>query len=153
MFCAEYCGTDHAQMTGWVIAMEPADYQIWLSGGAMESPASAGAQLIQQLGCNGCHRSDALGRAPVLEGVFGQPVQLEAGEVVIADESYLRESILDPQAKIVADYQPIMPSFRGQVSEEQLIRLIAYIKSLSHQTTPVPPVTTPGAGTAESPLP
>jgi cytochrome c oxidase subunit 2 len=111
--------------------MEPSEYQSWLAGGAAEgSLASSGEKLFQQLACITCHRSDAQGRGPVLEGLFGKQVQLQDGSKVIADESYIRESILNPRAKVVAGFQPIMPTFQGQVSEEQVLQLIAYIKSI-----------------------
>jgi cytochrome c oxidase subunit II len=131
LFCAEYCGTNHSGMIGWIYVMEPADYEAWLSGGAAEgSLASQGQKLFQDLACNTCHRSDAQGRGPVLDGLFGKSVQLQGGQTLVADESYLRESILNPRAKLVAGFEPIMPTFQGQVSEEQLLQLIAYIKSL-----------------------
>jgi|GEM_PF-28080 len=134
LFCAEYCGTNHSGMVGWVEVMEPADYQAWLSGAPVEgSLASLGQKVFQNLACNTCHRSDAQGRGPMLEGLFGKEVQLETGETVVADESYIRESILNPRAKIVAGFQPIMPTFQGLISDEQLLQLIAYIKSLSQE--------------------
>jgi cytochrome c oxidase subunit 2 len=131
IFCAEYCGTRHSGMTGDVIVMEPSEYQTWLSGGAAEgSLASAGAKLFQDLACNTCHRPDAQGRGPVLEGLFGKTVTLQNGETITVDEAYVRESILQPAAKITAGFQPIMPTFQGLVSEEQLLELIEYVKSL-----------------------
>ncbi|PYT05033.1 MAG: cytochrome c oxidase subunit II [Acidobacteria bacterium] len=131
LFCAEYYGTSHSGMIGWIDVMEPSEYQSWLAGGAAEgSLASSGEKLFQQLACITCHRSDAQGRGPVLEGLFGKEVQLQDGSKLIADESYLRESILNPRAKVVAGFQPIMPTFQGQVSEEQVLQLIAYIKSI-----------------------
>jgi cytochrome c oxidase subunit 2 len=130
LFCAEYCGTEHAGMIGWVTVMEPAEYETWLSGGAKKSLASAGEDLFQQLGCVTCHRADSGGRGPALTGVFGKKVSLQDGATVVADEGYLRESILDPQAKIVSGYKPVMPTFKGLVSEEQLLALITYIKTL-----------------------
>jgi len=131
IFCAEYCGTRHSGMTGEVIVMEPSEYQTWLSGGAAEgSLASAGAKLFQDLACNTCHRPDAQGRGPVLEGLFGKTVTLQNGETITVDEAYVRESILQPAAKITAGFQPIMPTFQGLVSEEQLLELIEYVKSL-----------------------
>jgi cytochrome c oxidase subunit 2 len=131
IFCAEYCGTRHSGMTGEVIVMDPSEYQTWLSGGGSEgSLASAGAKLFQDLACNTCHRPDAQGRGPVLEGLFGKTVTLQSGETVTVDEAYVRESILQPSAKITAGFQPIMPTFQGLVSEEQLLELIEYIKSL-----------------------
>ena len=136
IFCAEYCGTKHSGMTGEVVVMDPASYQTWLSGGAPEgSLASTGERLFSDLACNTCHRPDSRGRGPVLNNVFGHPVQLHDGSVVTADESYIRESILMPAAKVTAGFQPVMPAFQGLVSEEQLLGLIEYIKSLS---TPQP---------------
>jgi cytochrome c oxidase subunit 2 len=134
LFCAEYCGTKHSGMIGSVIAMEPADFQAWLGGGrADDSPVAAGEKLFQDLTCNTCHKPDTQGRGPVLANVFGSQVELQNGSVVTADEAYLRESIVNPQAKIVAGFQPIMPTFQGLVSEEQLLQLISYVKSLSQQ--------------------
>ena len=131
LFCAEYCGTRHSGMIGDVIVMEPSEYQAWLSGGAPEgSLASTGAKLFADLACNTCHRPDAQGRGPVLEGLFGKTVQLQGGATVTVDEAYVRESILTPSAKITAGFQPIMPTFQGLVTEEQLLALIEYVKSL-----------------------
>jgi cytochrome c oxidase subunit 2 len=136
LFCAEYCGTSHSGMIGWIDVMEAPEYQAWLAGGAAEgSLASSGEKLFQQLACNTCHRSDGQGRGPVLEGVFGKEVQLQDGQRLIADESYVRESIINPRAKIVAGFQPIMPTFQGQVSEEQLLQLVAYIRSIGAKPT------------------
>ena len=124
-------------MIGQVIVMEPADYQAWMSGcgGSSGTLASNGQQLFQQLGCATCHRSDTQGRGPNLVGVFGKPVLLDDGRTVVADENYIRESILNPGAKIVSGFKPIMPTFQGQVSEENLMALVAYVKSLA-QTQP-----------------
>src|SRR5215471_2978940 len=137
IFCSQYCGTKHSTMIGWVDVMQPADYQTWLSGGAAsESLATAGAKLFQQHACNTCHRPDSLARGPNLEGLFGKQVQLADGRTIVADESYIRESILNPNAKIVAGFQPIMPTFQGLINEEGLLQLVAYIKSLSKPKTP-----------------
>src|SRR3989441_8953538 len=123
LFCAEYCGTRHSGMVGEVVVMDPSEYQTWLSGGAPEgSLASAGAKLFQDLACKTCHRPDAQGRGPVLEGLFGKTVTLQNGETLTVDEAYVRESILQPAAKITAGFQPIMPTFHGLVSEEQLLQ-------------------------------
>ncbi len=131
LFCAEYCGTQHSGMIGEVIVMDQTAFQAWLSGGGAEgSLASNGQQLFQQLGCSTCHRFDTQGRGPNLIGVFGKPVLLEDGRTIVADENYIRESILNPGAKIVSGFKPIMPTFQGQVSEENLMALVAYIKSL-----------------------
>src|SRR5579872_880114 len=146
LFCAEYCGTLHSGMIGWIYVMEPAEYERWLAGGAAgESLASGGEKLFQERGCANCHRSDKPGRCPNLVGVFGQPVQLTTGQTVKADEAYVRESILDPSAKIVAGYQNIMPSFQGLVTEEDLLQLIEYIKSLGKpQQQAAPPAARAG---------
>jgi len=133
LFCAEYCGTLHSGMTGLVVAMEPADFQRWLAGGTGATPAVAGEKLFTDLGCITCHRADAQARCPDLAGLFGRTVSLTTGRTLTADEGYIRESILDPGAKIVAGYQNIMPTYQGLVSEEGVLELIAYIKSL--QTT------------------
>lgn len=133
LFCAEYCGTQHSGMIGSVVAMEPADYETWLAGGRKQSLASAGETLFQQLGCITCHSGESGSRGPALANLFGKSVQLQSGDSVKADEGYLRESILNPQAKLVTGYQPIMPTFKGLVSEEGLLQLIAYIKSLGQE--------------------
>ncbi len=132
LFCTQYCGTNHAEMVGSVVVMDPAAFEQWLSGGpsASQSPAALGQQLFQQLGCAGCHLENGHGPGPALAGVFGSTVKLQDGSSVAADENYIRESILDPGAKVVLGYQPIMPSFRGRVTEDQILALIAYIKSL-----------------------
>lgn len=132
LFCAEYCGTMHSGMIGDVVVMEPAQYQNWLSGGmAMGSLAQAGQGLFMSLGCSTCHRFDTQGRGPNLTGIFGKPVLLEDGRTVLADENYIRESILQPAAKVVSGFKPLMPTFQGLVSDEQLNALVAYVKSLS----------------------
>jgi len=137
LFCTEYCGNGHAAMIGWVYVMSDEDYAKWASGGgAQGSLAEQGQALFQQFGCATCHLLDTQGRCPNLRGLYNKPVQLNDGRTVIADDAYLRESILDPNAKIVAGFEPnVMPNFKGQVSEENVIALIAYIKSLS-PTTP-----------------
>ena len=132
LFCAEYCGTRHSGMIGWVTAMEPMDFQAWLSGGpATASPVAAGEKLFNDLACNTCHQEGPQGRGPALAGVYGKPVELQGGGTVTADDAYIRESIVNPQAKVVNGFQPIMPTFQGLVTEEQLLQLIAYIRSLS----------------------
>ncbi len=131
LFCAEYCGTQHSGMIGEVVVMEPSAYEEWLAGGTGEgSLSSSGQKLFQELGCATCHRSDTQGRGPNLVGVFGKQVRLNDGRTVVADESYLRESIMNPGTKIVSGFTPIMPTFEGQVSEESMIALVTYIKSL-----------------------
>ena len=138
LFCAEYCGTLHSRMLGRVIAMEPAAFQAWLAGAgpgaAAPAPATAGEALFEQLGCVTCHRADGKGLGPSLVGLFGSTVRLQDGRTVAADENYLRESILTPQAKITAGYQPVMPTFQGLIHEEDVMQLIAYIKSLKAES-------------------
>lgn len=148
LYCTEYCGNQHASMTGWVEVMEQREYANWSSGGgAQGSLSEQGQALFQQFGCATCHLLDQQGRCPILRGLYNKPVQLNDGRTVLADDAYLRESILDPNAKIVAGFEPnVMPNFKGQVSEENVIQLIAYIKSLSpsapasQQGTQQPPV-------------
>ncbi len=131
LFCAQYCGTAHAGMGGRVVVLTPTAYETWLSGGAT-------GRLFQQLGRAPCHRADGPGSGPSLVGLFGQTVRLHSGETVLADEAYIRESVLYPPAKIVAGYQPIMPTFQGLISEEGLLQLIAYIRSLGGGKTGTP---------------
>ncbi|MEZ5361890.1 MAG: cytochrome c oxidase subunit II [Bryobacterales bacterium] len=130
LYCAEYCGTSHSNMKGWITVMEPQEFQAWLEdAGQGPSMAAAGEKLFQQLGCAQCHA----GTCPPLGGLFGSSVPLEDGSLVTADIDYLRNSILNPQAQIVAGYPPQMPTFKGQVTESELQQLIAYIRSLSEQ--------------------
>jgi cytochrome c oxidase subunit 2 len=131
LFCAEYCGTQHSGMIGSIVVMEPAQYEAWMSGGPAGPLSASGEKIFAELGCSTCHRSDTQGRGPNLQGVFGKPVQLEDGRTQVADENYIRECILDPGAKRVKGFQPIMPTFQGLVSEEQVNALVAYVKSLS----------------------
>ncbi len=131
VFCSEYCGTSHSRMVGRVVVMSPADYQTWLTQGqAGGSMVQSGERLFRELGCSGCHVGSSVVRAPPLEGVFGKPVPLDNGEVVMADEGYLRDSILFPAKQIVGGYTNDMPSFSGKVNEEELLQLISYLKSL-----------------------
>ena len=132
LFCAEYCGTVHSGMIGKVIVMTPAAYERWLSGDAAgETMAETGAKLFEQLGCHTCHSDRPDARGPSLTGIFGREVSLQDGSRVSADENYLRESILTPNAKVVEGYRPIMPTFQGQISEAGLMQIVAYIRSLS----------------------
>ena len=131
IFCTQYCGTKHSAMIGTVTALEPADYQAWLSGGSTSGTlAEAGQKLFSDLSCITCHMENAQGRGPVLKGLYGTQVALASGQTVTMDDAYIRESVLNPQAKVVAGFQPIMPTFQGLVTEEQLLQIIAYVKSL-----------------------
>ncbi|MGO8749292.1 MAG: cytochrome c oxidase subunit II [Thermoguttaceae bacterium] len=149
LFCSQYCGTNHAGMVGVVVAMDPADYDRWLHLGAEGSMALEGRKAFLKYRCASCHSANAEARAPVLEDLFRSPVILNDGRVVEADESYIRESIVNPSAKIVAGYENIMPTFQGQVSEEEIFELIAFIQALKPGDTPKrvetfpPPATTP----------
>jgi cytochrome c oxidase subunit II len=130
LFCSQYCGTNHAGMRGEVQVMDPADYQEWLNLRAEGSLALEGRKLFLKLQCVTCHTAGPQARAPVLESLYGQMVPVRSGGSVLADDNYIRESILRPQAKVVMGWEPIMPTFEGQVSEDELIQLLAFIKSL-----------------------
>jgi len=148
LFCAEYCGTEHSKMGGTVYVMEPEDYEAWLAQGPPGTgPGASGEELFTSLACVTCHRPGVRARGPNLHGVFGSKVQLADGRVVVADESYVRESILDPKAKVVAGFQPVMPTFKGQVTEDQLLQLVQYVKSLGKEA----PAAQPGQATAGAP--
>jgi cytochrome c oxidase subunit II len=144
LFCAEYCGMNHSGMIGSVIVMEPREFDNWLSGNiGATTPAAAGQQLYQTLGCASCHGANGEGgRGPTLAGVFGKQTMLTTKLTIKADEAYIRESILNPQAKLVDGFGPIMPTFQGQVSEDQLVQIIAFMKSLSGNTTQQPAAAT-----------
>src|SRR5216683_582995 len=134
LFCSPYCGTKHSAMIGEVVVLKPDDYAAWLANGKAEgSLASMGEKLFQEFGCVTCHRPDSGARGPNLQGLYGRPVRLSDNRVVVADDNYIRESILNPNAKIVSGFQPIMPTFQGVVSEEGLIQITEYIKHLSSQ--------------------
>jgi cytochrome c oxidase subunit II len=134
LFCSQYCGTKHSAMVGEVIVQKPDDYAAWLASGKAEgSLSSMGEKLFQEFGCSTCHRPDSGARGPSLQGLYGRPVRLSDNRVVVADDNYIRESILNPNAKIVSGFQPIMPTFQGVVSEEGLIQITEYIKHLSVQ--------------------
>jgi cytochrome c oxidase subunit II len=142
IFCAEYCGTLHSGMVGWVEVMEPTAYQTWLAGGSEGSMASQGEKLFQKYACNTCHTNDATGRGPALVGVYGSSVFLSDSTIVKVDDNYIRESILNPQAKIVKGFGPpsVMPTFQGQINEDDLLKLLAYVKSLGVEHAPTPVV-------------
>ena len=140
LFCAEYCGKDHSRMGGWVYVMTPEDYAAWLMRGAPAEPTvESGARLFRELGCSGCHMGSGVVRAPPLEGLFGRPTPLMSRDVVLADEKYIHDSILYPNRDITAGYEPVMPSYEGRVTEEELFQLVAYIKSLANVKPPAAP--------------
>jgi cytochrome c oxidase subunit 2 len=140
IFCAEYCGTLHSGMIGYVEVMEPTDYQRWLAGGSEGSLASQGEKLFAKYACNTCHMEAAGARGPSLAGLYGKQRPLSDGSVVTADDNYIRESILNPQAKLAAGFQPLMPTFQGQVSEDDLLRLLAYVRTLNTNQAQSQPV-------------
>jgi cytochrome c oxidase subunit 2 len=151
IYCAEYCGTDHSKMIGWVVVQDPAEYQQWLSSRADLSLAQRGRQRFLQYQCITCHTGGSDAKAPNLEAIYNREVHFADGGTAIADENYLRESILNPRAKVVAGFQPIMPTFQGVIPEEQLLELLAFIKALPPGGTParteesVAPQTDPNA--------
>ena len=137
IFCAEYCGLNHSGMGGYIYVLEQRDFDNWLSGNVSgQTPVQAGEDLFtNKLGCASCHQQNDQGRGPSLKGVFGSDVRLANGQIVQANEEYIRNSILNPNGQIVEGFQPIMPTFKGQVTEEQLVSLVAYIKSLGGNST------------------
>jgi cytochrome c oxidase subunit 2 len=147
LFCAEYCGLNHSGMGGFVYVMEQRDFDNWLSGNVSgQTPVEQGRDLFEnKLGCASCHAGGPQQRGAKLEGIFGHEVKLVGGGTVIADEQYIKNSILNPSSQIVEGFQPIMPTFKGQVTEEQLVSLVAYIKSLSGNTGPTSSAGSAGA--------
>ena len=134
LFCAEYCGTQHSGMIGTVHVLEPAAYQAWLAdGGENVTPAEVGKKIFASLACNTCHKEDNSGRGPSLLGVYGSQVKLTSGQSVLADDAYVRESILRPHTQIVAGYPLMMGTYQGQMTEEQIVQVIAYLKSIGKQ--------------------
>jgi cytochrome c oxidase subunit 2 len=134
LFCAQYCGTNHSAMAGQVVVMEPGDYEQWLKGaGAWGSMATEGQKIFLRSGCHTCHRGSNDSRGPNLAALYGTAVRLQDGNYVKADEEYIRDSVLNPSNKIVAGFQNIMPTFQGQINEDEMIALVEYIKSV--QTT------------------
>jgi cytochrome c oxidase subunit 2 len=134
LFCSQFCGTQHSKMIGRVVVMEPADYERWLkSGEPAESIVLAGQKLFHERGCSGCHAPNSQFHAPLLQGLYRKPVPLSNGTLVTADDQYLRDSILQPAKQISAGYDNIMPSFAGHLSEEEIMQLIAYLKSIGNQ--------------------
>lgn len=131
LFCAEYCGTNHSRMIGWVTVMDPVSYQNWLAGNSGGvTMAQQGEKLFEKYGCITCHVTNRTG--PPLSDVFNHNVQLADGRTVLGDEAFLRESILNPNAKVTRGFKPnVMPVYQGQIDEESLLQLIVYIKSLS----------------------
>lgn len=136
LYCAEYCGLNHSGMGGWVYVMEQRDFDNWLSGNVSgQTPVEQGRDLFEnKLGCASCHAGGPQQRGAKLEGIYGKEVKFVGGAAATVNDEYIRNSILNPSSQIVEGFQPIMPTFKGQVTEEQLVSLVAYIKSLSGVT-------------------
>jgi cytochrome c oxidase subunit 2 len=155
IFCTEYCGTSHSGMIGSVTVLEPSQYQAWLQGGALEGTlAQRGARVFNDQACGSCHLDSGQGRGPSLKDIVGTTVDLQSGGTAVVDEAYLRESILNSQAKVVKGYQPLMPTFQGLISEENLVALIEHVKSMSPKAATAAPAapsaaTTPAAAGAK----
>lgn len=136
-YCSEYCGAYHCNMKGFVYVMKPADYEAWLENGRpKDTLAQSGEKLFRELGCSGCHVNSSAVHAPPLEGLYGRLVPLVNGAFVRADDKYIHDKILFPSSSLPAGYQPVMPSFQGRVSQEELLELVAYIKSIGNQSPP-----------------
>jgi cytochrome c oxidase subunit 2 len=130
-FCAQYCGTDHSGMIGWVYVMSPSDYARWLNSNVnKETMAGGGQRLFTQFGCVTCHGPGGNGTGPSLQGIYGTQVTLKTGQTRTVNEAFIRQAIVNPNSQPLANFAPIMPSFQGQVDEEQILQLIAYVKSL-----------------------
>jgi cytochrome c oxidase subunit 2 len=139
-YCSEYCGADHSKMKGTVFVMSPMEYENWLTHGNVHSTlAQSGENVFRQLGCSGCHVNSKAVHAPPLEGLYQRLVPLSDGTFVRADDKYIRDSILLPASQVVAGYQPVMPTYEGHISEENLLQLIAYIKSIGNEAPPTNP--------------
>jgi cytochrome c oxidase subunit 2 len=136
LYCAEYCGTDHSQMVGWVVVQDASDHQAWLSERADRSMALRGRQRFLQYQCVTCHSADSQARAPILENIYKRSIPLQGGGTALADDDYLRESILNPRAKVVAGHEPIMPTYQGRIPEDELLELLAFVKALRPGETP-----------------
>jgi len=137
--CSQFCGMDHSLMVGKVFVLSQADYAAWLrQAGASGDLAAQGKDLFRDLGCSGCHDPGSTVHAPSLEGLYGRLVPLDGGRAVVADDQYIRDSILDPNRDIAAGYPAVMPTFAGRVSEEDLVRLMAYVKSRGPATPAAP---------------
>jgi cytochrome c oxidase subunit 2 len=133
LFCAEFCGTEHAMMTGKIVVLPPSEYARWLAEGPRQpGMAARGFALFRQYGCSGCHAAGSSVHAPDLTNLLGRRVHLQDGRELTADEAYVRDSILEPRKDVVAGYQPIMPSFAGQIGEEDLLAIIEYIRESGH---------------------
>jgi cytochrome c oxidase subunit 2 len=145
LFCTQYCGTNHSQMIGDVVVLTPEGYKKWLAESTSGmSLAQNGERLFASLSCAACHNARPDARGPSLANVYGAKLTLATGGTVIADDAYLRESILNPSQHVTQGYAPIMPTYQGQISEEGVIALVEYIKNLDSdyriQQTLTPPI-------------
>jgi cytochrome c oxidase subunit II len=140
LFCAEFCGSEHAQMLGRIVVMRPSEFAQWLAEGTPQpSLAQYGFARFRQLGCSGCHAAGSVVHAPSLDGLLGRTVHLQDGRTLVADENYVRDAILLPGKDVAAGFDPVMPSFAGQVSEEDIQALVAYLRSTGDARTGVRP--------------
>jgi cytochrome c oxidase subunit 2 len=130
LYCAEFCGTDHSRMMGTIVVMNPADYSKWLASHVGKGLAERGAQLFRRAGCSGCHDPGSGVHAPDLRGLYGRTVPLSDGTPVRVDARYLHDSIMLPRKEVAAGYAPIMPSYQDQLGEEDVLALIAYLKTI-----------------------
>lgn len=156
VFCSQYCGTGHSDMLSKVVVQQPGDFAKWLQTAAAQyasmSPAQAGADLYQRLGCVQCHSTDGSpGLGPTYKEMYGRQVKLADGSAVVADENYVRESILDPQAQVVAGFQPVMPTFKGRMTDQQIGWIIEYLKTLSSGQQAAPPAAPPSSPSVSPP--
>src|ERR1700735_901320 len=134
LFCAQYCGVDHAEMLGWVYVMSPADYETWLSSGTpSQTMVQIGEKTFNKLGCASCHLSEGTGRGPSLVGIYGKEETLKNGDKRLVDEAFIRQAIVNPNSVVLTKYPAIMPTFQGQLNEEQVLQLVAYVKSLASE--------------------
>jgi cytochrome c oxidase subunit 2 len=137
LFCSQFCGTSHASMIGDVYVLSGPDYARWLAhNGTSDTLVAQGHDLFIRYGCDGCHGGRGTVRAPSLVGLYGSPVPLSDGTTAKADDAYIRDSILQPRKQIVASFDPVMPSFAGVISEDDLVKLVAYVESLAERPQP-----------------
>ena len=139
ILCSEFCGTEHSVMGGVLTVMTPADYADWLArAGATDGIEAQGKKLFSSYGCSGCHEGAGTVRAPSLAGLYGNPVPMEAGGTIVADSSYIRDKILYPDHNKIAGYKQVMPSFKGVIPEEDLLKLVAFIEHYDRNMEPAP---------------
>ena len=135
IFCTEYCGTNHWSMLAKLVVHERAEFDAWLEEASdflsRMAPAEAGEMLYTMRGCKQCHSIDGTaGIGPTLQGLYGSERQIRNGAPVVADENYIRESIVDPMARVVAGYDPVMPTYQGRIKDEEITAIIEYMKTL-----------------------